>query len=193
MLRAFNKTFANAGKGQILSFPDMHKLSEGLLLTVWTHWESFVRDLMIYDLATDSAGLLKSEIKKFRTKNACYRLAEKILDQPDSARFVEWNNYDTVRDRANVFLGSGHRFVALGNLKNDLSKIKVVRNAIAHKSDRAWESFLKQINNTPFSLAPKQRKGITPGRFITSHNWYGDIYLRTTVDRIKKCVDKLVP
>jgi hypothetical protein len=190
---AFTKTRANSGRHQILTFPDMHKLSEGLLLSVWTHWEGFCRDLMVYDLGTDTGGQLKSEIKKFRTKGAPFRLAEKILGPPDSNRFVEWNDYPSVKTRADTFLSAGHRFVSLNALENDLTTIKRVRNAVAHKSDRAWASFRSLVQAAPFSLAPNQMRGLTAGRFVSSHQWAGNFFLHTAVAKIKQCAVTLVP
>lgn len=49
--------------------------------------------------------------------------------------------------------------------------MKRIRNAVAHKSDRAWDSFKLLVRAAPFSLTAKQMKGITVGRFLVSHNW----------------------
>jgi hypothetical protein len=66
----FNKLTSITSARGILRFPDLHKLSEGLFLSAWSHWEEFCRDLMIEDLAARQDGVLRSEIKKFRTKKA---------------------------------------------------------------------------------------------------------------------------
>jgi hypothetical protein len=47
---ATNKVMANAGNRQILSFPDAHKISEGLFLSAVTHWEELCQILLITDL-----------------------------------------------------------------------------------------------------------------------------------------------
>ncbi len=175
--------------------PDLHKLSEGLFLSAWSHWEEFCRDLMIEDLATKSDGALCSEIKKFRTKKAAFRLAERIANHPDHpTRFVEWNKYDDLRKRADSLLGANHRFVALGNpLAADLKKIYVLRNAIAHKSDKAWEDFIQMTAKAPFNVARASRRGITPGRFISAHKWGGTTVLQHTVDALEGASNVLVP
>ncbi len=110
---------------------------------------------MIEDLANTTGGVLRSEVKTFRTKRAAFRLAERIVNHPDHPdKFIEWHNYKTLKDRATAFLGTGHRLVRLGNpWASDLKKVHLVRNAIAHKSDKAWADFLKMIENRAFQRA----------------------------------------
>ena len=178
-----------------LRFPDLHKLSEGLFLSAWTHWEEFCRDLMLEDLSTKATACLRKEVKEFRTKKASFRLAERIINHPDHPdRFVEWHNYDSLRDRATSLLGAGHRFVGLGNpYAPDLKTIAKLRNAIAHRSDKAWDDFLKLISAAPFSLPAKSRRGITPGRFISSHDWGGVRVLIHAIRTLRSCAIVLVP
>ena len=191
---AFDKIHQLSGIRQPLNFPDLHKLSEGLFLSAWTHWEGLSRSLMLIDLATLTGGTLRHEVRRFRTKNAPYRLAERMLNHPDHPdRFVAWNDYSAVKRRADAFLGAGHRFVSLGALEADLAYIKRIRNAIAHKSDKAWESFRSLAQNAPFSLSANQMKGITAGRFVSSHQWGGDFTLKTTIAKLKECAELLVP
>jgi hypothetical protein len=191
----FNKLTPITSAYGTLRFPDLHKLSEGLFLSAWSHWEEFLRDLMIEDLADRAEGVLRSEVKKFRTKKAAFRLAERIVNHPDHPdRFIEWHNYKTLKDRAKALLGEGHRFVGLGDpWTSDLKKVHVLRNAIAHKSDKAWQDFIDLIKSAPFSLAGNSRRGITPGRFISAHNWKGKRVLLHTVITIKGAALKLVP
>ena len=40
---AFGRLIPIAGIHQPLTFPDLHKLSEGLFLSAWTHWEEYCR------------------------------------------------------------------------------------------------------------------------------------------------------
>ena len=190
----FNKITPITSAHGALRFPDLHKLSEGLFLSAWSHWEEFCRDLMIEDLAFKPDGVLRSEVRNFRTKNAPFRLAERIVNHPDHPdRFIEWHNYDTLKDRAKALLGTGHRFVGLGDpWASDLKKVHTLRNAIAHKSDKAWHDFMEMVKSAPFSLPPKSRKGITPGRFISVHDWKGNRVLLHTVITIKGAALRLV-
>lgn len=36
--------------------------------------------------------------------------------------------------------------------EDDIAKMKRIRNAIAHRSDKAWDSFISLVNATPFLL-----------------------------------------
>ena len=45
------KLTANLGRHGIFTFPDVHKLTEGLFLTAWTYWEGLLRSLLAYDPA----------------------------------------------------------------------------------------------------------------------------------------------
>jgi len=160
---SFGRIRTNSGTSKSLRFPDLHKLTEGLFLSGWTYWEGFCRDVLIYDLATDGRGKLRSEISNFRTKNAPIRLAARMLNHPDHPeKCVDWSDYKTVRDRANEFLAAGHRFTVLAR-SADVANLKRIRNAVAHRSDKAWEGFRSLVTSAPFSLGGRQLRGITPG------------------------------
>lgn len=191
----FNRLTPIAGPHGAIRQPDLHKLSEGLFLSAWTHWEEYCRELMMEDLASIGTSALRREVRRFRTRAAPWQLAERMLNHPDHPdRFVEWNDYDSVRDRAKSFLGAGHRFVALGDpLKPTLVTLKKIRNAIAHRSDKAWEDFLALVSAAPFNLTAAQRRGITPGRFVSSHNWNQQRVLLRAVATLKSCAQRLVP
>jgi hypothetical protein len=190
---AFLKVNSNAGRGQIFDFPDVYKLSEGLFLSAWTYWEGFLRDLLWMDLSSDPNGALRSEVKKFRTNKASHRLAELIINHPDHPdKFVEWSDYGNVRSRANDLLGTPHRFINLPQ-NEDIVKLKRIRNAIAHRSDRAWISFISLVDNEPFNFTPRQKRGITPGRFLYAHQWNGTTVMQNSVIILRTAAGVLVP
>lgn len=192
--QAFLKVSGNVGRNGIFTFPDVHKLSEGLFISALTYWEAVCRDLLILDLATDTSGILKKEIKEFRTKGAPLRLAERILNHPDHPeKFIEWSSFNSIQSRANVFLGAGHRFSLLPATSADIAKLKRIRNAIAHKSDKAWSSFISLISAAPFNVTSAQRRGITPGRFVYSNQWNGTTVLERTLILLEDAVRELVP
>jgi hypothetical protein len=191
---AYVKICGQVGRGQLLSFPDIHKLSEGLFLNALTYWEALCRDLMVTDLATVKAGALLSEIKKFRTKNAPYRLAERMLNHPDHPnKFVEWSSIESIVSRADEFLGLGHRYALIATEKQNLAKLKKIRNAIAHKSDKAWDNFSSLIRGAPFNLTGKQCRGVTPGRFIYAHKWGGVTVMKKTLTVLENAAKILIP
>jgi hypothetical protein len=192
--QVFPKLLSNLGRHGVFTFPDAHKLTEGLFLSAWTYWEGFLRALISYDLATDPNGILVHDVGRFRYANSPHRLAERILNHPDHPdRFVEWADYGWAVKRANEFLGPGHRFVMHLPQDADLARLRRIRNAISHKSDKAWSSFMLLVSGPPFNLAPVQRRGITPGRFLSSHQWNGAPALRTSVHVLRGAALTLVP
>ncbi|WP_353180825.1 hypothetical protein [Salinisphaera sp. T5B8] len=167
----YAKVAGALGRKGLFTFPDHHKLAEGLFLSAWTHWEEFARVILLDDLSEDPNGFVRADVKKFRVKGAPRRIAERVLVHPDHPNsFINWD-YGLVKSRADTFLGHGHRFANTLPRASDLDKMKRIRNAVAHKSDRAWASFKGVVKYPPFSLAPNQMKGITVGRFLVSHNW----------------------
>jgi hypothetical protein len=181
------------GKGRPLSFADAHKLSEGLFLTSWTHWEQFLRQLFIEDLACTPDSALRREVKAFRTKNAPKRLAEAMIGHPDARRWVEWSEFNDVISRASSLLGPTNRFTSVSINQNDLGMLKRIRNAIAHKSDVSWDSFCKLVRAVPFSLTANQMKGITVGRFLIAHRWKGHPVLMESLSCLRINAQVLVP
>jgi len=189
---ALNKVRQNAGIHQTFNFPDAHKLSEGLYLSAWTQWEEFIRELLVIDLATTTGSFLLRDVRDFRVKGAPLRYAERLLSHRDADRGIEWS-YARVFSRAEALLPAGHRFPKNLQRNADLKKLKVVRNAIAHRSDSAWVAFVDMVRKAPFNLSPNQMRGITVGRFIFSHQWNGQFILEEALDVINDSCFELVP
>jgi len=190
----FNKVAGLAGPHATsqLRWPDVHKLSEGLYLSGWTHWEQFLRELMVIDVANDRHGALR-DAKAFRTKGGPERLARFLLDHPDEKRWIEWSNQAEAITRANQFLATGHRYSVLTAHQADFEMMRRIRNAVAHKSDRAWESFKSLARAAPFGLAPNQMRGITPGRFLSAHRWGTDLVIVAAIGKLEAAARALVP
>jgi hypothetical protein len=106
-----------------------------------TDFEAFIRDLLIADLSEVPTGALKKEITKFRTKGAPWRLASLMLGHPDEKSFIQWSDLHAIKERADRFFGSSHRFAILSQHKSDFEKVKTIRNAVAHQGEKAWGSF----------------------------------------------------
>ncbi|WP_355661308.1 hypothetical protein [Halomonas salifodinae] len=189
----YGKVAGSLGRNGLFTFPDHHRLAEGLFLSAWAHWEELIQALLVDDLAEDPSGFVQADVKKFRVKGAPRRIAERILYHPDHpSTFVNWD-YGLVKSRAGTFLGQGHRFTSALPRANDLEKMKRIRNAVAHKSDRAWESFKNLVRDQPFSLTTGQMKGITVGRFLVSHNWNQDRVIRECFTIHRQNAMHLVP
>jgi len=191
---ATTKVMANAGNGQVLSFPDAHKISEGLFLSAVTHWEEFCQILLITDLAFTKNSLVTKRVKKFRTKNASFHMAEAMLSHIDRPnRFYDWSDFNSIVQRANTFLNAPHRYLLASGVLSELGMFKRIRNSVAHKSDRAWDSFMTLIAGAPFNLTPNQRKGITPGRFLCNQQWAGKTVIDHALDTLEAAAKALVP
>lgn len=191
----WTKVSQNSGPHGILSAPDLHKISEGLFLSAWTHWEQFAHYLLVEDLATSPASKIHTSVRQFRTRGAAWRLANQLLSHPDHPqKFIEWSDYGSVVSRANEFLGAGNRFAATPlPRRGDLDLLKRVRNAVAHRTDRAWGSFLSLCRGAPFGITPGGMRGITPGRFLATHNWNGQPVLREAITMLEAAARHLVP
>lgn len=95
--------------------------------------------------------------------------------------------------RANQFLAPGHRYGVLTAHQNDFETMRRIRNAVAHRSDRAWESFVSLARTAPFGLAPNQMRGITPGRFLSAHRWGPDLVIVAAIAKLEAVARALVP
>jgi hypothetical protein len=189
------KVTQNSGPNGFLTAPDLHKLAEGLFLSAWTHWEQFTHYLLVEDVATNAGSTVHRGVRQFRTNRASWRLANQLLTHPDHPqKFIEWSDYASVVSRANEFIGAGNRFAATPlPRRSDLDLLKRIRNAIAHRSDKAWNSFVAMCRDAPFSIMPPQMRGITPGRFLVTHNWNNQPVLRNTISLLDAASRHLVP
>jgi hypothetical protein len=189
------KVMQNSGAGGFLIESDLHTIAEGLFLSAFTHWEQFTRYLLIADLANSPTSTLHREVQQFRDADAPMRLATQLLKHPDHPqKFIEWSNYADIVSRANQFLGAGNRFAATPlPRRNDLELLKRVRNAVAHRSDKAWASFLDLCEDPPFQIPPAQIVGITPGRFLVAHDINGQPILRDAIVLLDAAAHHLVP
>ncbi len=191
---AYGKCAGNVGKGQIFTFPDLHKTSEGLFLSGWTYWEQFLRRLVILDLANDTAGILRSEVKKFRTKGAALRLAEAVLGHPDEDKWIEWSSLEVALKRVTNHLGATNRYTAITQpQKESVARLKRIRNAVAHKSDKAWADFKSTAQKAPYSLPATSMKGLTVGRFMSAHQVAGKSIFEHSIAALRDAAKTLVP
>jgi hypothetical protein len=187
------KLRANSGRGRVLSFADAHKLSEGLFLSAWTDWEEFTRRVLVTDLAKSPRGALRKDVQGFRHGLSSGRLAELLLTHPDHpTRWIEWD-YDKVRGRADLYLEANHRFAVALPRSGDLVIMKRIRNAIAHESPKARESFRSLVKAPPFQLQPSQLRWLSVGRFLFSHLWDTQFVLEECFDVHETHVRHLVP
>ena len=190
------KITQNSGPGGFLSETDLHTIAEGLLLFAFTSWEQFTRSLLIEDVATSPDSAVHRSVDQFHDPGAPLRLATYFLQHPDHPRkFIEWSEYADIEARANELLGANNRFAAPPlPRRRDIEMLKRVRNAIAHRSERAWTSFLKVCADHPYFPVPSaQMAGMTPGRFLVAHQWNGQPVMRDALALLEGAARHLVP
>lgn len=189
---AFSRLTSSVGNGHKLTLPDVFKLTEGLILNGWTQWEQFLIELLTDDLATATKGTLLKSVKSFKTTRAPWTLSGLILNHPDHPdKFADWS-YENVVSRANRHLPKPHRYKSLAQ-KDDLGRIKRIRNAVAHRSDSAWDKFRTLAKTNPFNLNANQLKGLTPGRLLFAHTWNGDKVFSRSISVLKSAALAIVP
>ncbi len=179
----------------LLTEIELHTIAEGLFLSGITHWEQFARELLILDVATSPTSTLHRDKLQIRDSDASMRLATQLLRHPDHPRkFIEWSAYKEIENRANEFLGAGNRF-AVSPLprRSDFELLKRIRNAVAHRSDKAMTTFLDLCSDSPFNLSTEQTAGLTPGRFLMAQNWNGQPVMREALAILRDAAQHLVP
>lgn len=190
----FAKVTDNCGRGKAFLLPDTNRLVEGLFLSLWAKWEDFTRELLLLDLAFSSDSVLQKDVKGYRTILVPYRLSELIINHPDfPKRYIEWSDFDTVKSRAVALLGNSCRFNRSTINFQNLTLLRLIRNAVAHKSDKARDQFLTLVKNPPFSLTNNQRKALTVGRFLNTSVWNGTVVFTQTITIIRDNINILVP
>lgn len=187
-------TTSASGQGA-LAPADLYTVAEGLFLYAWTHWEQFTHNLLVEDLATISTGRLHMDVVQFTSADAPRRLANQLLSHPDHPqRFIEWSDYSFVESRANEFLGQGNRFAAQPlPRRSDLDLLKRVRNAVAHRSDKAWMSFERLCQDPTSAIPANAISGITPGRFLVDFQRNGRPIIQDAIMMLEAAARHLVP
>lgn len=204
------KIRANSGPRNVFSAPDSHKVAEGLFLSGVAHWEEFCQAVLTSDLALQASSSLRKNVNSFRSNAARDRVSEMIVSHVDHpSGFYDWSEFSKVHSRALALLGPTNRFnvvvppvqpntdpknqSALSAFSADLTDFKIIRNAIAHKNDKAWDAFMRLVKRVPYSLTASQRKGITPGRFVIAHSVGANPILVHALNRLEQAAYALVP
>lgn len=192
--RVFSTITDNCGRGKVFLLPDTNRLVEGLFLSLWAKWEVFTRELLLLDLAFSKDSILQKDVKGYRTILVPYRLSELIINHPDyPQQYVEWSDFVMVKSRAVKLLGKSCRFNNNTIQTQDLKYLRSIRNAVAHKSDKARDKFLKLVKDPPFSLTKNQCKALSVGRFLNTSKWNGVVVFKQAITIIKDTINILVP
>ncbi len=144
-----------------INISDIERVYSGLYLSLFTEFEGTIETLFL--------GLLSGKYYS-RSHNIHCNLKIKPSTMTQIVVFegrfyADWLPYDTYTlQRANRFFLNGIPFTLLSN--NQLHNLKEyckIRNAIAHKSDKANRDFQSMISHLP--LLPQER---TPAGYLRS-------------------------
>lgn len=138
----------------------MHLLSESILARAFRRYEHFIEQtFLLYCQGRPSAsGQTVGSYLKPRNADHARSLVQSGMT------FLEWNSPDNVIDRSKVYLlPDSPIFTAVTTYSSRLSRIRKVRNAIAHSSVEAQTQFLKVVRDE-LGVAPLRPPGV--GEFL---------------------------
>src|SRR5439155_20233650 len=151
-----------AAKG-MLAGRDVDTSYEALFLRAFTEFEGFIEDLFF--------GLLA---RRFRHPSASVRARVKLKSDMVARdivlagdKYVDWFPYDRhTRRLAETFFTGGRPFCSLSSADlNEIEKLVILRNAIAHRSSHALSLFQRKVT-APLPLRPREK---SPVGFLRSH------------------------
>lgn len=135
-------------------------LYEAAFLRAYTAWERFLESVF-FDYLLGHAPLGKKGPSRYYTPPS--RQAAKLVLCPQQ-KFLDWTDPVRVIDRCRgVFRSRDPVSSALGSYAATLMEMKKIRNAIAHDSSVARESFSKLVRSKVRTLPPR----CTPGSFLS--------------------------
>lgn len=138
---------------------DVELIYGGLFLEVFTDFESLIEDLFMGLVA----GKLYSSAMKKKVKISPKESVRDVVFNGKS--YLDWFPYDRTKSLAKRFFGGNNLFCAFKPKQGQEEKMQfyhTIRNALAHKSEKAKQDFLSKL---PDSLLPAER---TPAGYLRS-------------------------
>ncbi len=132
---------------------DLDHLYESTFLAAVAAFEVFLEGLFFSCLAGRSGIRTARPLIRFQSLSQ----AEAAVPALQRSAFLRWLDWDELSGRASLFLHAGRPFSRLRHRSADrglLKRVRVVRNAIAHRSRRARTDFLGIL---PATTAPAHR------------------------------------
>ena|SRR3989344_8775174 len=141
---------------------DIEQVYQGLFLESVAAFESFVEELFL--------GLLTGQVSPHSAQTSPKVIfTSRSIAMPIvfAGNFYDWLPYNRTSKKAKHFFNNnGHPLSTL--LKNDIDKteeFRLIRNAIAHKSDYAKKLFERSVIG-PTALSPRERR---VGAYLVGH------------------------
>ncbi len=144
--------YAGPGRPRVgrISVSQMHLLTEAIFTRAFAKYECYMEEAFILycrGRPTRSGEYIASYISP---RN--YLHARSMIKS--SMPFLEWNSPDTIIERSKAYLAPDNPiFLGVTNHQVRLSRMRSIRNAIAHSSDEAEAKFRKTIRDE-LGIAP---------------------------------------
>lgn len=134
---------------------DLRQVYKGLFLDAYTSFETFIEELFIGLVS----GKLKCTNVKLNQINVMSTKAAKRIVFGEH-KYLEWLPYKKTVKRSSLYFVQGNPFSSLADTdKGFLTKMSIIRNALAHKSNYSISKFDENIileqNLTPDERTPE--------------------------------------
>lgn len=162
-LDAQNQQRYRAGPGRpgvaVLSKNQMSLITEGVFIRAFSSYESFLEQVFIlYCRGKHTMSGLK--VNRFIVPKDAQHAREIIKS---AMPFIEWNSPDTMIRRSETYLDGGPIKQAIVQHRDRLNTIRKIRNAIAHRSDEAWQKYASTVAS---ELRVQPMRTPEPGEFL---------------------------
>lgn len=150
---------------QALTAPQLTWAYEHAMLKATVAWELFLENALALYVVGERAPSGRLYARRKRITGGTVRQV-RITFRGDS-EFVSWLSVEAVSGRAEEWLRDGGPFSnALASAGSPLAYVRILRNAIAHNSDAAWEKFEEKTRrlygSVPRSLSPGSQLSAAP-------------------------------
>jgi hypothetical protein len=150
----------------------LNLLVESIFFTGFRSYESFIREIFVLYCMEKPPRSNSKVVSYLKPKSFLH--SEQLLKS--SMSFLDWNNPDTIIERAETYLANGHP-VKLPYTTNRvvLKEYKLIRNQIAHDSLESFENYKKVVRRYYHGTLPLTTP--SPGEFLvlpsrTNHSNY---------------------
>ncbi len=151
-----------------ISLRAAEQMYEGLFLSAFTAFETFIEELFVGLLVTD-AGLYCQAIDVVPRLTVRSHAVAREMVIGAGRNYVDWLPYERTEERAELFFRGGRPFTALRGTamaagRSVLQRGAVLRNAIAHKSRYSLTRFERDvIRGTPLTSVERKPAGFLRG------------------------------
>lgn len=168
-----------------MSWRQADEVVELAFLKAFIQWEAFQEEIFeVYLQGKPTAG--GRSLSRYVTPRDPAHARRFYVDRRGRS---DWSAADLVLDRASLLLRGGGTFRrALMRRRSDLDSAKVIRNAIAHAGQEAWEKYDKHVRGVVGFHPP----GLSVGGFLARHREkqtglpYFEFYVKTLRDAARE-------